>query len=562
MPGLSETNAFADSRHYRRLLAAMAFFLVVHALALVAMGAILMRGIGPAGDVASFERAHFIAANPWLWRLGWLPWQLCALSDLLVCVLLMDWTRVRGGFGWACVSLVLVLAAAIPEQWSEWRMITEQVQVAAAVVRGEAPIAAHAELEQHLLIVTGSFSATVYVLMTGAWMLAIRSASRAVAPPAGRGNQSAVDQRRGAWPGWLALALLLVFLGACASNWLGQIPGDDAASWYAVASACNGIAFPGLIAWTLYYTGWLGELERRARGIAPATAARWPTRPGRIAGLVSRALAPLAVWDGVRDLMRVMLRPLPFLHMVSDVRDVVYLSWLVPVERVRHLVDERLQLDVRDDLTAVSILTYRHGHFGLRIMGPARRLTPSPVQSNWRLYLQPPSGEQSSEGIAFFANAIDNPLYCLGARLMADGLPVHLLSSARHERDGDTVRTELAPGDGSAPDLHTVVREVEAGETDAYGLPPAFAERFADWHAAVDYLVRQERGERIHEAVGLRSVSAISIPIDPAQARPAVLEQLKSETLVELTADCDGLAFVVPEVKFSALGERWRPLSG
>lgn len=530
----------------------MAFFLVVHVLALVTMGAILMKGIGPAGDVASLERAHFIAEYPWLWRLGWLPWQLCALSDVLLCVALIGWARHRGGLGWAVLALLFDLAAAIPEQWAEWRMVTEQVQVAAAVVSGELPIARHAELEQFLLIVTGTFSASLYVLMTGAWMLIGRSA---------RVDRDSIG--RGAWPAWLAISLLVVFVCACAGNWLAQTPGADVEVWHALASASNGLAFPGLIIWSLYYTGWLGEIERHQRGLLSADSrarngARWPTLPGRLRGRMARMLAPLATWDGVRDLFRVILRPLPFLTMVSDVRDVVYLSWLVPVERVRHLVDDRLPLDVRDGLTAVSILTYRHGHFGLRIMGPARKLTPSPVQSNWRLYLQAPAGESSGEGIAFFTNGIDNALYCLGARLMADGLPVHLFARARHERVGGAIHTELVPCDGSAPALRSLVRELEPGAAPT--LPPAFAERFADWPAAVDYLVRQDRGERIHEAVGVRSISAIRIRIDPASVRPAAIEELASATLGDIIAGCDALAFVVPEVSFAALGERWQAL--
>lgn len=534
----------------------MAFFVVVHALALATMGGILMRGIGPASEVLSLERARFIADNPWLWRLGWLPWQLCALSDVLVCLALIGWARVRGGLGWAVLALVFDLAAAIPEQWAEWRMITEQVQVAAGVTAGELDVGRHAELEQWLLLVTGSVSATLYVLMTGAWMMVLRSTRTAP----GHSDEPGSNDRRGAWPGWLALALLLVFLGACAANWQGQIIGPNADSWYALAGVCNGIAFPGLIAWSLYYTGWLGEIERRARGIQARPLARWPTAPGRFTSLYRRALAPLANWDGVRDLMRVILRPLPFLHMVSNIRDVVYLSWLVPVERVRHLVDERLPLDVRDGLTAVSILTYRHGHFGLRIMGPARRLTPSPVQSNWRLYLQAPADRDASEGIAFFHNGIDNALYCLGARLMADGLPVHLWANAHHERIDDAVHSELDPGDGSAPSLRCRVRELRPDDAQTRELPPAFAQRFPDWTATVDYLVRQDRGERIHEAVGLRSRSAIHIPIDPADAHPAVVEELSSETLADLVIGCDVLAFVVPRVDFAALGEHWQPL--
>ena len=540
----------ADSGPYRRLIAAMSFFAVVHVLALVTMGAILMHGIGPA-DTNSLARARFIADNPWLWRLGWLPWQLCALSNVLLCLAFIGWTRRRGGHALAWLALALCLLAVVFEQWAEWRMITEQVHVAKDVLAGQLSIAAHADLEQKLLLLTGTCANTGYIAMTGVWMLIVRVAGRqklAQSDPDAANEASRLGP--GGWPGWMALGLLGLFTGAGLTNWQGQIPGSAAADWYQVATTFNGLAFPALVVWCVYFTGRLGQVERAQRGVTDGAPLVWPQELGW------RWLAPLAAWDGVRDLMRATFSRLPFLRMVSNVRDVVYLSWLVPVERVRHLVDERLELDVRDGLTAVSVLTYRHGHFGLRLLGPARRLLPSPVQSNWRLYLQAPADADSSEGIAFFMNGLDNAIYTVGARLLADGLPVHVLASAEHERRSERVHTALDPGTGSGPSLQTVVREDEAGRA----LPAAFAERFESWDAAVDYLVRQDRAERIHGAIGLRSVSEIRIPIDPAEARPAIVESLESATLGSIIDGCDALAFVVPQVDFAALGERWHRL--
>lgn len=67
----------------RPLERALLFSLVIHALAMLSMALLLMDGIpGAEPDLAA--RMAYVAGHPWLWRLGWLPWQLTALSGLLL----------------------------------------------------------------------------------------------------------------------------------------------------------------------------------------------------------------------------------------------------------------------------------------------------------------------------------------------------------------------------------------------------------------------------------------------------------------------------------------------
>lgn len=75
---------------------------------------------------------------------------------------------------------------------------------------------------------------------------------------------------------------------------------------------------------------------------------------------------------------------LPFLTLHSDVRDVVYVSWLVDAAAAQKLVPAGVTLWQRDGKTPFTVLTYRHGHFGPALPGPLRKLLPSPLQSNWR----------------------------------------------------------------------------------------------------------------------------------------------------------------------------------
>jgi hypothetical protein len=128
-------------------------------------------------------------------------------------------------------------------------------------------------------------------------------------------------------------------------------------------------------------------------------------------------VAPRASWAGIvlsrllncRALLRLRRRlfsRLPFPTLRSDVRDVIYLNWMVDAARVAHLVPAGLQVWQREGLTPLTVLTYRHGDFGLEAAGPLRRLFGSPLQSNWRLYLQEADGVPAS--VLFLSNIVDS----------------------------------------------------------------------------------------------------------------------------------------------------------
>ncbi|MGN6111390.1 MAG: hypothetical protein ACTHOC_00005, partial [Luteimonas sp.] len=182
-------------------------------------------------------------------------------------------------------------------------------------------------------------------------------------------------------------------------------------------------------------------------------------------GFTGRALAAIANNAAIRRMRRALMSLLPFARLASEVEDVVYLTWIVPVERVRPLVPPGVAIVDRAGLTLFTILTYRHGHFGAKCLGPLRRLCPSPLQSNWRLYVEalpggaPPARTVSAPTVLFLRNVFDSPLYALGSRLASDALPSHLARGFVHRRSGDGYETRIEPGVGSAPALaSTTVR--------------------------------------------------------------------------------------------------------
>src|SRR5258706_10287581 len=65
--------------------------LLAHAAGMVSMAFFLLPGMPGGGTPDDAARMAYIASHPWLWRIGWLPWQVTAASDLLLAVALF-WT--------------------------------------------------------------------------------------------------------------------------------------------------------------------------------------------------------------------------------------------------------------------------------------------------------------------------------------------------------------------------------------------------------------------------------------------------------------------------------------
>jgi hypothetical protein len=247
---------------------------------------------------------------------------------------------------------------------------------------------------------------------------------------------------------------------------------------------------------------------------------------------------------------------LPFVPLASDVEDVVYLTWIVPVERIQRFVPPGVAVIERAGLTLFTVLTYRHRHFGAKWLGPLRRLCPSPLQGNWRLYVQAlPNGSAPQRTVLFLRNVFDNPAYVLGSRLASDALPSHLPLRFAHERRGDGYETVLDPGVGSAPALAS---KVERAATRT--LPAGFDRFFATWAGAVRFLCLQESA--IAAIDGERGIAqaGISLPIDLDTVLPLrSVEVAGAGFLQDVGAVGAPFCFAVPKVRFEVLWERVIP---
>ncbi len=241
--------------------------------------------------------------------------------------------------------------------------------------------------------------------------------------------------------------------------------------------------------------------------------------------------------------------------MASDVRDIGYASWVVPVRLVIGMVPPGATLHQRDGMTILTVLTYRHGNFGPEFLGPLRRLFPSPWQSNWRLYLHVPperEGDEQDHVVLFLRNLFDSALYALGTRLATDVMASQHARPFEHRRTRDGMATRIDNRDGAAMALDTRDAPPE--------LPAEFARFFDSWEQAVSWLTLQDAAiARVCDEPRV-AISTIDLPIEPASILPQrAIEYVPGALLERWGATQAPFCFAVPSVHFRALSDRLLP---
>jgi hypothetical protein len=211
---------------YRRLRIAVVLFVVTHALGTLSMLLLVLPGLSPHLTVEA--RIRYIAEQPTLWRLGWLPWQLSALADVLLTAALLHWahaTGARRAWRWLMASTVLLVFALVPDQYAEARLISDFMR--------ERDASAWLDQLRVYTWLSGTLAVVGYTLMTLCWV----AASHAFQPER--------PVRR--WVTWLEASVIIAFLGASAANHVAwhTNAGDERA--FGVTVAFNAYGFPGLL---------------------------------------------------------------------------------------------------------------------------------------------------------------------------------------------------------------------------------------------------------------------------------------------------------------------------
>lgn len=526
-----------DVRLYRLFLKALLFCVAIHVLALLTTALILMPGLDMTSD--TLARAAWVAAHPWLWRGGWFLWALSALGNVLMSVALcaaLASAPGKPGLAIAVSAAAFAAVGVVPDMFGNLGMVFDLVERAAEQPLD--PVAYIAAESTHLWRV-GSLAALLYTLMGIGWLFAVVRAC------------GGVWRHRVLVTFGLLSATIFVF--SAIANGRAIVAAGEVGIYegYEVGAAANALAFPLWLLTALWIGSILCEAHHdwRPNPDRESRALRWP-HPGLIERLMTRA----ANARGPRDLIRAGLGRIALVPLRSDVTDVVYLNWSVPTHRLAAHLPEALDLDEHEGRSIITALVYRHGHFGPALLGPIRRLlAPSPLQSNWRVYLAPERPGAQRDAVYFLTCCTNMPTMVPTARLFSDSLPFHFARAFTHERQGSVWISAIDPEGGSAPDLRS-----EVIADDARTLPAGFDERFDDWRAAVRHLVTQSRVLSVHPAFESLHEANMHIPFNLDTVIPArVVGRVESRWLDDIVRGTTPLTFVVPSVQFTVLSEGW-----
>ena len=145
---------------------------VIHGIAMLTMLGMLLPALPGGTTPDDAGRVAYVAAHPWRFRLGWVPWQLTALADLLMALAI---ARTR----WiprvpAVLGLVLTVAAVIPDQLAQVLFQTRGVELARlSSVAGVEPYLA---FEATWFPRTASWAACLYTAAAVAWSVSFARA--------------------------------------------------------------------------------------------------------------------------------------------------------------------------------------------------------------------------------------------------------------------------------------------------------------------------------------------------------------------------------------------------
>jgi hypothetical protein len=498
------------------------FTFIMHGLAMLGMAGLLLPGM-PGGthlDVAS--RAAFVAGHPWVWRIGWLGWQLTAASDLLLAIALVA-TR----WIWktaALLTLGLTVLGLIPDQYGQAMWTWRGVEVARAAV-ASANYGEYLRFESAKFLLVAGYGTVGYLSAALGWTWCFARA--------GTWNRFLT---RLSWWTWGLFAISTSFLFLPKSHplpvWLAK-----------VTSAGNAIAFVLLMIWLLLVT----ELVlRRSR---PTTAdGHWaPWRSPR-----AGSLARLSELIANSRFARFVGEHLPILTMASDITDVVYINYLLPADNLEKFVSLplRLQRLGPDRYHAMfSILIYRHGHFGPRCFGPLRRLWPNPIQSNWRVYVTDPGSQL--QGVQFITTSITSLPHALATRILSEGVPMHIPAKAKIDREhSEDFLIEMISGNGSSADLSCRLKKSATME-----LPDDWKDCFISWDAMLDYCVPQNRALVWQPWYGRLLQQKISLEISNSDCQ-SFAGEVNSVAAAQIAGKAKPVCFGAAKVSFLFLGEQ------
>jgi len=465
----------------------------MHGLGILSMALLLLPGM-PGGGGIDEVRIHYIGNHPWIWRLGWFPWQLTAISDFAIAIALLrtKWIPKLP----AVLTLIVTIFAIFFDQMGQVAWITRGIHLA------QSDPLAYLAFEKRIFLWTAAWGATLYCIGALGWTWCFAAA--------GTWNRGLTV---------LSIFLWSLFFAVCLGPFFRMNP--------QLVAVGNGLGFILLQVWFILV---FEAVQRRSRPDASHGRQKAWHHPD------------LKILDGIgnsRFLRKCgeLVSPFP---LMSNITNVIYVNYLVEAARLEPFVPDGLELQRlgRENKHALfTFLTFQHGGFGPRFLGPLRRFCPSPVQTNWRIHVRDP--RTGSEGIYFITNAITSTVHALAARILSEGMPMHVLRNAEVTAN----RVSLDAGNGSAPDCEASLHPATVPQDGPW------RSCFENWRDFLAYAVPQDRAMSTQpwRSRVTRQEIHLGIPFDDCEPLEG---EIQSRAACEIVGEAKPFCFLVPRVTF------------
>lgn len=503
----------------------LVFSFCIHGIAMLTMLFFLLPGLpgGPHDSVA--ERMAYVAGAPWLWRSGWFAWQLTALSDLLISLALL---RIRWRFA-ALLAVLFVVAGMIPDQMGQILWMTRGVTLAQ-----EGVLSSYSQFEATIFFWISVYGGAGYTLAAICWTWCFATQK----------NESWVSWSRGLTSYSVILWSLFALLSV---NPLLPVRLHLSPLWVAGG---NALGFVLLLLWLALATEMVLRRRRPDQAVGRFAPWHYPSGPHAERAWLIDLIAN-------SRFIRTLCEYIPNVAFISDITNVVYVNYIVEASKLEPFVPAGLELQrIGEDgrYALFTFLTFKHGHFGPRFLGKARLLFPSPVQTNWRIYVRHPRTGQS--GVFFVSNACTSTLVALAARLLAEGMPMHVLQRGKVAIDKQgKVSLSLENGQGSAPDAQAALSRVDKRPEQG-----PWTQCFASYEDMLAYCVPQDRAISSQPWYGrvTRQEIRLDIPLDACQPLEG---KVYSHAAYRFVGNAPSFCFFVPRVNFRFEQENYDSLS-
>jgi hypothetical protein len=241
-------------------------------------------------------------------------------------------------------------------------------------------------------------------------------------------------------------------------------------------------------------------------------------------------------------------RPFNNVILKSNITNVVYLNWMLPLEQVKHLIPSGFELQDFENDTVLSILNYKHGNFGPNFLKPIKNILGSPKQSNWRLYLKPKSGTTST--VVFLSNVMSSEIYSIGSRIFSNIMDTHYPKSFTHEKIDKKLIGKIVKGNSNSPEL-----DLQATIGKDWIIPHSFQKISKDNIEIIKWITQQNFAINFLPN-NKYCLAEINLDFQINEILPLKIDFLASSTLENYIDFSQCFAFLIPEVKFTNLSEK------